>query len=361
MPHAAPHPAPAAPHLAEPRVLSLGLQGGGSHGAFTWGVLERLLDDPQLHVPCISGTSAGAMNAVVLAHGYQESGRAGAKAALERFWRQVSEAARFSPIQRSLHDRLTGNWSLDTSPGYVFFDIFSRLFSPYEVNPANVNPLRDILAGIVDFARLRDCPIKLYINATQVRTGLPRLFRNAELSIDAVLASACLPQMHQAIEIDGEAYWDGGFSGNPLLTPIIHEQHGGDILLVQINPIERPGVPRHSREIINRLNEISFNASLKKELRVIAILQHLLSRTNPPEGIRAAAAQLDVRLHRITTDKMVELGASSKLSGEWDFLCMLRAEGHRCADAFLTAHRTDLGQRSTYDLTPLLDIFLKEV
>lgn len=340
--------------------INLGLQGGGSHGAFTWGALERLLDDPGLRIGSISGTSAGAMNAVLLAHGYMENGPAGAKAALERFWTMVSEAASLSLLQRMPYDKLVGNWSLDSSPGYVFFDIFSRLFSPYQVNPGNINPLRDILDATVDFQRLRECPIKLYINATNVRTGLPRLFRNAELSTDAILASACLPQMYQAIEIDGEAYWDGGFSGNPLLTPIIHESRACDILLIQINPVERPGVPRTSRDILNRINEISFNSSLKKELRVIAIFQRLLESAGPPSGIEWTREWLDVRLHRITTEKMVELNASSKLNGEWQFLSMLREQGYKSADAFLAQHRNDLGQRSTYDLNNLLDIFLEQ-
>jgi NTE family protein len=341
--------------------IDLALQGGGSHGAFTWGVVERILSDPSLRVESITGTSAGAMNAVVLAYGFTLDGVSGAKAALETFWRSVSEAARFSPIQRTPLDMAFGNWSLDQSPGYIFFDIFTRLFSPYEVNPGNINPLRDILEKVVDFKRLSDCPIKLFVNATNVRTGLPRVFRNSELTADVVLASACLPLMHQAIEIDGDAYWDGGFSGNPLLTPIIRESAARDIILVQINPVERPGVPRTAREILNRLNEISFNSSLKKELRGIAMFQRLFAAADVSTQAPWAEQWSDVRIHRITTPRMVELGASSKLNAEWDFLTMLREEGHRCTEEFLAEHRTDLGRRSTFDIDTLLDSVLEQV
>jgi len=349
------------PASSDPLPIDLALQGGGSHGAFTWGVIERIFEEPALQVVSVSGTSAGAMNAVVLAHGYLLDGPAGAKAALETFWRKVSDAARFSPIRRTPFDVATGSWSLDRSPGYIFYDIFSRLFSPYEFNPANVNPLRDILESVVDFERLKECPLKLFINATNVRTGLPRVFRNAELNADVILASACLPLMHQAIEIDGDPYWDGGFSGNPLLTPVIHESTARDIVLVQINPIERPGIPRTAREIVNRLNEISFNASLKKELRSLAIFQRLISAANVSTDAPWFAQWTEARLHRITTPKLGELGASSKLNAEWDFLTMLRDEGRQCTEGFLARHRTDLGRRSTFDIDSLLDTLLEQV
>jgi NTE family protein len=344
-----------------PLPIDLALQGGGAHGAFTWGAIERLIGEPSVRIESISGTSAGAMNAVVLACGHTVGGLSGARTALEGFWRKVSEAARFSPIRRTPFDRMAGSWSLDRSPAYVFYDIFSRLFSPYEFNPANLNPLRDILEATVDFKRLKDCPINLFINATNVRTGLPRVFRNAELSADVILASACLPLMHQAIEIDGDPYWDGGFSGNPLLTPLIHDSRARDIVLVQINPIERPGTPRTAREIVNRVNEISFNSSLKKELRGIAMLQRFLANAKVTGDAPWIDQWSNVRLHRIATPKMAELGASSKLNAEWDFLSMLRDEGHRCTEHFLAEHGADLGKRSTYDVDSLLDTLLEQV
>lgn len=344
----------------EPLSIDLALQGGGAHGAFTWGVVERMLDEPGLRIESITGASAGSMNAALIAHGYMLDGAAGAKAALEQFWRCVSDAARFSPIQRTAFDRATGNWSLDSSPGYWFFDFFSRLFSPYEFNPSNVNPLRDILEASVDFDRLKDSPIKLFINATNVRTGLPRVFRNAELSADVVLASACLPLMHQAIVIDGDPYWDGGFSGNPLLTPLIHDRKARDILLVQINPVERPEAPKTAREILNRLNEISFNSSLKKELRGIAIFQRLVRSGCPLTNVDWAEDWATVRLHRITTPMMVDLNASSKLNAEWEFLTMLRTEGQARMDEFLRVHGDDLGVRSSYDVGSLLHTLLEQ-
>ncbi|MDM9624049.1 patatin-like phospholipase family protein [Rhizobium sp. S96] len=342
-----------------PLPIDLALQGGGAHGAFTWGVIERILDDPSLTISSITGTSAGAMNAVVLGHGYTSGGRDGAKAALEAFWRRVSDAARMSPIQRTPFDVVTGNWSLDNSPAYVLFDLVSRLFSPYEINPANINPLRDILEESVDFDALKRAPIKLFINATNVRTGLPRVFRNADLSADVVLASACLPLMHQAIEIDGDPYWDGGFSGNPLLTPVVRESSARDILLVQVNPIERAGVPKTAREILNRMNEISFNSSLKKELRAIAVFQRMLSESGrAPEELAWAKDWAGMRLHRITTPRMVELGASSKLNAEWQFLCMLREEGHASMEQFMSEHGDDLGTRASFIIEDLLDTIL---
>jgi len=232
----------------EPVSVDLALQGGGSHGAFTWGVLDRLLEEPWLHIVAISGTSAGAMNAAVLADGWARGGAAGARAALDDYWQRVSRAAAFSPLQRSPLDRLLGRWTLDTSPAYIAMDLMSRVLSPYDLNPLGLNPLRGILAESIDFRRLADSPIKLFITATNVRTGRGRVFRNAEITPDVLLASACLPTMFQAITIDGEAYWDGGFAGNPTITPLIRESDAHDTILVQINPRERPDTPARLRK-----------------------------------------------------------------------------------------------------------------
>ncbi|RKE39449.1 NTE family protein [Paraburkholderia sp. BL23I1N1] len=344
----------------DPLSIDLALQGGGAHGAFTWGVLERVLEIPWLKIESITGTSAGAMNAVVLVHGYTLGGPEGAKLALEQFWRRVSDKARYSPFQRTPVDVMMGNWSLDNSPAYIFYDLFSRLFSPYQTNPTNFDPLRTILEESINFEGLKQSPIKLFVTATNVRTGLPRVFRNANISVEAVLASACLPLVHQAVEIDGDPYWDGGFSGNPLLTPVIRESKARDILLVQINPIERPGVPKTASEILNRLNEISFNSSLKKELRGIAMFQRLFVDEGP--GHAAWAEQwADARVHRIASPRMVELGVSSKLNAEWEFLRMLREEGRKCMELFLKDHAADLGKRSTFDLDSLLDTVLEQI
>jgi NTE family protein len=331
-------------------LVDFALQGGGSHGAFTWGVLDRALEEPTVRVEGISGTSAGAMNAAILADGYADGGAQGAREAMERFWRQVSEAARFSPFQRGPLDVLMGRWTLDTSPAYVAMDLASRLFSPYDLGVAALNPLRDILAANIDFDRLRTSPIKIFVTATNVRTGRGRVFRNAELTADALLASACLPTMFQAVEIDGDPYWDGGYSGNPTISPLVRECNSSDTILVQINPVERPGTPRSARDIVNRLNEISFNSPLLKELRMIALMQQAVD-----PGHREGKLWARMRIHRITSDVMVDLGASSKLNAEWEFLCKLRDEGRRSAEEFIRTHGEDVGRRSTLNLEELLE------
>jgi len=330
-------------------LVDLALQGGGAHGAFTWGVLDRLLEEPWLRIDGISGTSAGAMNAVVLADGLANGGADSARAALEMFWRKVSEAARLSPFQRTPLDVLVGRWTLDYSPAFVAMDLMSRLFSPYELNPGGANPLRDILTTTVDFDRAARAPVKLFVTATNVRTGRGRVFRNAAITPDVLLASACLPTMFQALEIDGESYWDGGYSGNPTITPLVRECTSKDTIIVQINPVERPGTPRTARDILNRLNEVSFNSVLLKELRMIALLRKV---ANP--GDSEGALWAGMRVHRVTSDVLVELGYSSKLNAEWDFLRMLRDEGRAAAESFLKRHGSDLGHRSSFDLDSLL-------
>ncbi|MDI4237684.1 patatin-like phospholipase family protein [Bradyrhizobium sp. Arg237L] len=332
-----------------PVLIDLALQGGGSHGAFTWGVLDRLLEEPWIQIAGISGTSAGAMNAAVLADGWTEGGAAGARDALDKYWRSVSRAAAFSPLQRSPLDHLMGRWSLDTSPAYLFTDLMSRVLSPYDLNPLGFNPLREILAGAIDFERLARAPIKLFVTATRVRTGRGRIFRNAEINADVLLASACLPTMFRAIEIDGEPYWDGGYAGNPTITPLVRETDARDTILVQINPTERPEQPRTAAEILNRLNEISFNSPLAKELRMIALLRQV---ADPGTGEGARWAQM--KTHRIKSDMLAAFGASSKLNAEWAFTSKLREEGRRAANEFLDTHGADLGVRSTADLDILL-------
>ena len=333
-------------------LVDLALQGGGSHGAYTWGVVDRLLEEPWLKVEAISGTSAGAMNAAVLVSGYMQGGAKGAREALDAYWNRVAEAAQFSPIQRSPVDRLMNRWTLDTSPAYLVMDLLSRVVSPYNLNPLGLNPISDILRESIDFDHLGEASIKLFITATNVHTGRGRVFRNKEITPDVLLASACLPTMFQAIEIDGEPYWDGGFVGNPTITPLIRESDAHDTILIQINPRERRETPRTASEILNRLNEISFNASLMKEVRMIALLRQAV---DPGSGEGARWAQM--RTHRIMTDKLAEFGASSKLNAEKAFLTMLKEEGRRSADAFLTEHGEDIGKRSTVDI----DVLLAEV
>jgi NTE family protein len=340
----------AKPVRRSPVLVDLALQGGGSHGAFAWGVLDRLLEEPWLEIDGISGTSAGAMNAAVLVDGFAKGGALGARESLATFWRRVSEAARFSPLRRGPLDVLLGRWTLDSSPVYVGLDLLSRLVSPYDLNPLGKNPLRDILSGLIDFKQLAQAPIKLFITATNVRTGRGHVFKNNAITPDVLLASACLPTMFQAIEIDGEPYWDGGYSGNPTLTPLVRECKSQDTILVQINPVERQGTPRSASDILNRLNEVSFNAVLLKELRMIALLRQV---ANP--GDSEGALWAGMRIHRIASEMMTDLGASSKLNAEWEFFSLLHEEGRRAAQAFLETHGPDLGRRSTLDLDVLLE------
>lgn len=330
-------------------LVDLALQGGGAHGAFTWGVIDRLLEEEWLQIEGISGTSAGAMNAAVLADGMTEGGAPKARERLEKFWRLVSEAAALSPLRRGPIDIMLGRWSLDSSPVFIGMDIMSRLFSPYEINPFGFNPLADILGRSIDFGRLATSSIRLFITATNVRTGRGRVFRNADLTPEVLLASACLPTIFQAVEIDGEAYWDGGYAGNPTMTPLMRETNSDDTIIVPINPVERPGTPRSAGEILNRLNEVSFNAATLKELRMIALLRQVADPGHA-EGARWAR----MRLHMIGSDIMVSLGHSSKLNAEWPFLTMLRDEGRRAADAFLAEHSEAVGRNSTVDIDKLL-------
>jgi NTE family protein len=333
----------------EPVLVDLALQGGGSHGAFTWGVLDRLLEEPWIRIEAISGTSAGAMNAAVLVDGWSRNGADGARAALDAYWRRVLRAAAFSPLQRSPLERMLGRWTLDTSPAYLAMDMLSRIFSPYDLNPTGFNPLRRVLADSIDFERLATSPIKLFITATNVHTGRGRIFRNGQITPDVLLASACLPTMFRAVEIEGEPYWDGGFAGNPTITPLIRESDACDTIIVQINPRERRDKLRKAGDILDRLNEISFNAPLMKELRMIALLRQA---ADPGGGEGARWARM--RTHRIMSDRLAEFGASSKLNAEWEFLALLKEEGRKSAEEFLGRHGADVGSKSSTDLDVLL-------
>ena len=332
--------------------IDLALQGGGAHGALTWGVLDRILEDERIEIDGISGTSAGAMNGVMVADGLQRNGRDGAREALQTFWKAVSDAARFSPIQRSPWDRLTGNYSLDHSPSYLFFESLTQLVPPAKLNPLGINPLRDLVADQVDFERVNACrKVKVYVTATNVRTGRPHIFRQPDLSADTVMASACLPFMFDAVVIDGEAYWDGGYSGNPALYPLVDDQGCRDLVVVQINPLVRRQLPGTAREILNRLNEITFNSSLIKELRSIQLLHQLIDA----EGLELERYRA-MRLHLIHAEHEIEqLSASSKLNAEWSFLTRLRDQGYRWASDWLDKHFDDIGERSTFDLDELFE------
>ena len=341
---------------AAPRPINVALQGGGSHGAFSWGVLDRLIEDGRLEISAISGTSAGAMNAVALADGWIRGGPDGAREKLDSFWRAVARKGRFSPIQRTPWDQIWGNWSVENTPGYVWFDAVSRVFSPYVTNPMDINPLREVVEQEIDFANVRACDaIKLFISATNVTTGQLRVFSDGEIGLDAVMASACLPQIFRAVEIDGEPYWDGGFGGNPAIFPFFRETVTEDVLLVQINPVVRESVPRTAQEIQNRIEEITFNAGLLREFRAIAFVKELIAAGRLPHG-----EYRDIRMHRIDADEAFkDLSASSKVNAEWAFLEYLRDLGRTAASDWLEENFDAVGTRATLDLSGQLDDGLK--
>jgi NTE family protein len=328
------------------KTVNLALQGGGAHGAFTWGVLDRLLEDERLSFEGICATSAGAMNATVMAYGLTVNGREGARSMLAEYWRRVSECATWWPLHFPGYNPLAPNGSAETSPGFVFFDITTRLLSPYQFNPLNYNPLREVLEKTVDFERLRtECIIKLFLCATNVRTGKVKIFENHELSASAVLASGCLPTIFQAIEIDGEAYWDGGYMGNPAIFPLIYGCQSTDVVIIHINPIVRNDIPRSAGDILNRLNEISFNSSLMREMRAIAFANKLVSRGALRDELKT------MLIHAIEAESfMRELGVGSKLNANWAFLTHLRDQGRMCAESWLASNFRHLGVRSTIDV-----------
>jgi NTE family protein len=332
--------------------INLALQGGGTHGAFTWGVLDRLLEDDRIYIEAISGTSAGAINAVIIADGLMESGREGARQALEGFWWSISHTAQFSPIKRTPLDVLTGNWNLDRSPSYLFFEVMEQLASPYLLNPLNLNPIKMLLARQVNFERVRKCDLlKVFISATNVRTGRVKLFERTKLTLDMVMASASLPYLFQAVEIDGEAYWDGGYSGNPVLYPFAYQCTSKDVVIVQINPMCRDAVPKTAHEILNRINEITFNGSLMKELRAIEFVGRLLDS----ESVDPARYK-KMLLHVINAEEELKyFNASSKFNAEWGFLTHLRTLGRLAAERWLDTNYDTIGEGSSVDLRALFE------
>ena len=334
------------------KTINLALQGGGAHGAFAWGVLDRLLEDGRLAFEGISGTSAGSMNAVVLAHGLLTGGRDGARAALEKFWRAVSEAGeRYSLVRASPWDRLKGNhWNSENSLSFQAFKAMTNAYSPYQLNPTNFNPLRNLLNEQIDFEALNHYEgQQLFLSATNVQSGNVRIFQNPEITVDVVMASACLPFMYQAVEIDGHTYWDGGYMGNPALFPLFYRTDARDVLIVHINPIVRMGTPTTPHEIEDRVNEISFNSALIKELRAVAFVQKLIGDGWLKDEYRNQLKY--VLIHSLRADDaLADLSAASKLCTDWSFLETLRDRGREATSVWLERHFDDVGKRQTVDL-----------
>jgi NTE family protein len=336
--------------------VNVALQGGGSHGAFTWGVLDKLLEDGRLALDAISATSAGAMNAVVMAHGISLGGPEGGRRKLEEFWGAVSRRGQVWPngVGKYWQDLFaSAPWSTFSAPATFWLQSLGQMFSPYDLNPLDYNPLKDALAETVDFEHLQACRItsRLFICATNVRSGKIKVFENPELTIDAVLASACLPQIFKAVEIDGEAYWDGGYMGNPAIFPLIYRGSSRDVIIVHVNPIRRQDIPRTASQVRDRENEISFNSSLMREMRAIAFVSKLMD-----EQRLDAARYRRMLVHSIIDeDEMHKHDFRSKYSADWDFLVGLRDAGRRAAAEWLEANYRHIGRKGT---APIQEMYL---
>ncbi len=330
--------------------VSLALQGGGAFGAYTWGALDRILEDERIEVAAVSGSSAGAMCAVVLADGFHQGGAEGARAKLRQFWEGVARAGHANPYRRTpmmaFLNAFTPNWAQENYMA-LWADLASRLASPYDFNPLNINPLREVLEELVDFKCVRACKdIQLFIGATNVETGRIRIFNTHELTADHVMASACLPQIFKAVEIDGVPYWDGGYTGNPALFPLFTVERTRDIVIVQINPLERSGAPRTAPDITARVNEINFNASLLAELRAIEFVGRLVDEERlPHERYRK------MLVHNVSEGAALSpLGLGADLNTDLSFFETLFAVGRKAADDWFANHADALGHHSTVDL-----------
>ena len=341
---------------ANPR-LNLALQGGGSHGAFTWGVLDTLLQDGSIAIDGISGTSAGAMNAVALAHGFAqamnkppEAQREAARASLASFWEGIVDMGALGEAQRTPFNLLFGGFG-GGSPTALWSDTVARFWSntvsPYQSNPFDINPLKDFIERQVDFERLAHYKgLKVFVVATRVSTGKAEVFSGKRLTADAVMASACLPTVFRAVEIEADHFWDGGYSGNPAIHPLIYDCSSRDILLVQINPIRRDKLPTTAGDIMDRLNEITFNATLIAEMRAIDFVKRLLS-----EGRLDPTRYKDVLMHRIDGGPDLEqFAASTKSSTEGKLIRTLRDLGSEAAREWLDRHRHAIGVTSTVNI-----------
>lgn len=331
--------------MIEPKKVNLALQGGGAHGAVTWGVLDRLLEDDRVAIEGISGASAGAVNAAALAYGLYKNGREGARETLDLLWEGIARAgARSSPMRAGPFGEVGAQFT------YRLFDIFTRIYSPYEFNPFDIHPLREILLDLIDFEKFRCCAhTKLYLSATNVRTGKPQVFRTRDATVDAVLASACLPFLFKAVEIGDDAYWDGGYMGNPVLFPFFYEAESNDVLIVHINPLHRDKVPVTAPDILNRINEISFNSSLLSELRAIAFVEKLLEEGWLKDEYRDRLRH--VRVHSIRSDRTLEeLPVASKFNVDRQFLNTLKSRGRRIADVWLHENFDSIGVKSSANI-----------
>lgn len=336
--------------LGRPRKkkINLALQGGGAHGAFTWGVLDHLLEDGRIHIAGVSGTSAGAMNAVMLADGLARGGGDEARKRLAEFWRAASIGGDLPGPQRAVLDRVLALMPMDASPVRFMVDTMARVLSPYDLNPLNINPLKGLIERFVDFDAIRAFKdLDIFISATNVHSGRLRVFKREEINADVVMASAALPLVFRAVEIDGEPYWDGGFTGNPAILPLIEANEIDDVLVVQISPRLRDTTPTSARDIVHRVNEITFNSSLDSELRALEYIGRIAGKRGKTGGHAG-----NVNVHRIVLDSTgKKLGTGTGFNADYDFFALLHRAGRRAARRFLDEHFEDIGRRSTLDLT----------
>ncbi len=332
----------------EIRPVSLALQGGGAHAAFTWGVIDQLLMDGRIEIEAVSATSSGAILAVVMAQGLMDGGNEGAREALLTFWRKVSIASSLMPIQMNVMDKFLGHVGIDVSASSMALDYITKIFSPYQFNLFDFNPLRGIVEEMVDFDKLnKKPPAGIYINATNARTGKSKIFEPGDLSLDAIMASSCLPFVFKTVEIDGEPYWDGSFSGCPALAPLINHSEPGDIVLVQVHPSFVDETPTTAADILDRATEISFHSVLLHEMKTIELYNGMIAS--------GALKQKPVFLHRIEAqDMLTSLGRSSKLKADWDFLIYLHDIGVQTATEWLAGNFELLGKGSTLDISALV-------
>ena len=326
--------------------IGVAIQGGGAHGAFTWGILEKFLEMPDLEIVGVVGTSAGAMNASALAYGLNLGGPEKAKEILGKFWRRISQKSKYSMLQPSFLDLMMHKGDMDFSPGYNLFSIMTHVWSPYQLNPLNVNPLKDVIEELIDYEFLKKATKpKLFLCATNVLTCKPKVFMGEELSADACMASACLPFMFQAVEINYNAYWDGGYMGNPPIFPLIKNTDVDDILILKINPIKIKNIPKTAKDIEDRINEISFNGSLMAEIKMIHFINELIDKGVNLEGLRK------IRIHAVSADEALEeFSISSKLNSTWDFLQYLHGVGRRYATEWIEENYESLCVKETIDL-----------
>ena len=326
------------------RRINLALQGGGAHGAFTWGVLDQLLEDGRFEIDGISGASAGAVNAVMLDDGLIRGGPEAAQTRLADFWRAVSVDGHLPELQRAVVERLFPFVPRDG----LWLNAVSRFFSPYDLNPLNINPLKELIDRFVDFEAIRnESDRQLFVSATNVHNGEVRIFTRPEITEETVMASACLPLLFRAVEINGIPYWDGGYSGNPALVPFLRTTATEDVLIVQINPRERREVPTRTREILGRVNEINFNASLLSELRAVNFVNRLIDEGKLRRGTGRGEFRR-LRLHRIVMEETT-LSAPGTLSTGYQSFELLHKLGQRATRRFLDTHFHEIGRRSTID------------